>query len=362
MLKEDRYNDIYYVSIVFYVLQSYGDDTMAVPDILSRQLKIGEHLLKNRIVVPPMADIALSIPSGYINEALCQRYTAYAAGGAGLITVEGSNVTHMPDVRDAIALWDDAYIPGLKKLASRVKKNGAVGMIQIMNIGLKMMKYNSIEAIVKSELLAYQQDFVQGAVRCCKAGFDGIELHAAHGYFLNQMIEMNERSDEYGGSLENRLRYIVEIIEAIKIACGKSFLVSVRLGCPTIAMLVQAAGIVEKHGADMISVSTGAHNYCGVPDDFPMDSKLYAAWQVKQHVQIPVIGVGNIRYGQDAAQALTCGYADLIAVGRSHWADPAWAKHVLNGEEPNPCYRCKPCRWFKNGQDCPARKILDSRT
>ena len=329
---------------------------MNAAESICSHITIGNHTLKNRIVVPPMADIALSIPQGYINDSLRRRYAAYAAGGAGLITVEGSNVTCMPDVRDAIALWDDTYIPGLHTLAQTITQNGTLGLIQIMNIGLKMMKEDTIAAIPKSSFMAYQRDFVQGAIRCWKAGFDGIELHAAHGYFLNQIVETSDRTDAYGGTLEKRLQYIWEIIEAVKKACGPAFLVSVRLGCPTIAALVQAAQILEQHGADIISVSTGMHNYHDVPADFPMDSKLYAAWQVKQHVRIPVIGVGNIRYGQDAVQALTHGYADLIAVGRSHWADPAWTKHVLEGKEPNHCYRCKPCRWFKNGRDCPARR------
>lgn len=331
---------------------------MHVSEVICSPVTIGNHTLKNRIVVPPMADIALSIPKGYVNESLRSRYASYAKGGAGLITIEGSNVTCMPDVRDAIALWDDAYIPGLHMLAQTIQQNGALGLIQIMNIGLKMMEEDTIASITAPKFLAYQQDFIQGAIRCWKAGFDGIELHAAHGYFLNQIVETSNRADGYGSTLEHRLRYIWEIIEAVKKACGSTFLVSVRLGCPTIAALVQAAQILEQHGADIMSISTGMHNYRDIPANFTMDSKLYAAWQVKQHVQIPVIGVGNIQYGKDAVQALTHGYADLIAVGRSHWADPAWTKHVLEGREPNRCYRCKPCRWFKNGRDCPARRNI----
>ena len=153
---------------------------------------IGSHTVKNRIVVPPMADIALSIPKGYIHESLRQRYASYAQGGAGLITVEGSNVTCMPDVRDAIALWDDTYIPGLHTLAQTIQQHGVLGLIQMMNIGLKMMKENTIAAIPEASFMAYQRDFVQGAIRCWKAGFDGIELHAAHGYFLNQIVETSE--------------------------------------------------------------------------------------------------------------------------------------------------------------------------
>lgn len=199
---------------------------MNAAESICSPITIGNHTLKNRIVVPPMADIALSIPQGYINDSLRRRYAVYAAGGAGLITVEGSNVTCMPDVRDAIALWDDTYIPGLHTLAQTITQNGTLGLIQIMNIGLKMMKEDTIAAIPKSSFMAYQRDFVQGAIRCWKAGFDGIELHAAHGYFLNQIVETSDRTDAYGGTLEKRLQYIWEIIEAVKKACGPAFLVS----------------------------------------------------------------------------------------------------------------------------------------
>ena len=95
---------------------------MNVAKSIEKPLAIQNYVLKNRIVVPPMADIALTIPQGYVNDSLRRRYAAYAEGGAGLIMVEGSNVTHMPDVRDAIALWDDTYIPGLQTLAQTVKK------------------------------------------------------------------------------------------------------------------------------------------------------------------------------------------------------------------------------------------------
>lgn len=133
---------------------------MNAAESICSPITIGNHTLKNRIVVPPMADIALSIPQGYINDSLRRRYAVYAAGGAGLITVEGSNVTCMPDVRDAIALWDDTYIPGLHTLAQTITQNGTLGLIQIMNIGLKMMKEDTIAAIPKSSFMAYQRDFV----------------------------------------------------------------------------------------------------------------------------------------------------------------------------------------------------------
>lgn len=322
---------------------------------LKRPLVIGSKTIRNRVVVPPMADIALQIPNGYIHDGVLERYGAYADGGAGLIIVEGSNVTSMPDVREAIALWSDDYLPGLAVLAQRIKRNGVVALIQIMNIGLRMMPYETMAAIPRERFLQYQADFVAAARRCQQAGFDGIELHGAHGYFLDEIVETSTRHDEYGGSLENRVRYSAEIIETIKKQCGANFLVSIRFGYHEMSSLIYMAKAWERAGADILHVSMGTKSYKGIPQDFPMDSKLYAAWQVKQHVQVPVIGVGNIRYGEDAEKALRNGYADLIAIGRSHWADPAWTNHVFQGKEPIHCYRCKPCQWFKDGRRCPAR-------
>ena len=322
---------------------------------IAAPLAVGSHTMPNRIVVPPMADIAQHVPDGFVTEHILRRYGDLGRGGAGMVVVEGSNVSKAKDVREAIGIWDDAFIPGLSRLAEAVTCGGAVGLIQLANTGLAIMKEQSIAEISRRDFLTYKDDFIAAARRCREAGFDGVELHGAHGYFLCQIIETSERGDEYGRSFANRIRFLIEIIEAIKGECGRDFIVSARFGYPTVDGLVELAKEVEAAGADMVSISTGRKNYKDVPPDFPVDSKIYAAWKVKQAVHIPVIAVGNIKGGADAEYVLAQGYADAVAVGRSHLADPSWAGKVLQGREPNPCFRCKPCRWFTDSRQCPAR-------
>lgn len=317
-------------------------------------LAVGSKTMPNRIVIPPMADIIQKVPGNYVTEYMLQRYKAYTAGNPGMIVVEGSNVTEMRDVREAIGLWKDDFIPPLRRLAEIVKAGGAVGLIQISNVGLKVMDENSIADISREQFLSYKEDFIRAAVRCREAGFDGVELQGAHGYYLCQVIETSARDDEYGGSFENRIRLLVELVQDIKKACGSDFIVSARIGYPTIDGLIDLAKALESAGADLLSISTGTKNY-DVPDDFPLDNKIYAASRVKQAVQIPVLAVGNIKSGEDCEWILQKGYADCIAVGRCHLADPAWSGKILEGQEPVPCRRCKPCRWFKDSSQCPAR-------
>ena len=322
-------------------------------------LAVGNKKMPNRIVIPPMADIAQKVPGHYVTAYMLKRYKAYTEGRPGMIVVEGSNVTNMRDVREAIGLWSDAFIPGLKQLAAVIRSGGSVGMIQISNAGLNVMEEETIADIRRDKFLSYKQDFIRAAVRCREAGFDGIELQCAHGYYLCQVIESSERNDEYGGSFTNRIRLAVELVREIKEACGQDFLVTARIGYPTVHGLIALAQALEQAGADMLSISTGTKNY-DVPSDFPADSKIYAASCVKKAVHIPIIAVGNIRSGEEGEFIIAKGYADCIAVGRCHLADPAWSGKVLDGKEPVPCRRCKPCRWFKDSTACPARQQRES--
>ena len=167
-----------------------------------------------------------------------------------------------------------------------------------METGLSTMPYHAIAEIPEKEFLHYKDDFIRAAVRCKEAGFDGIELHAAHGMYLNQVIETSERQDGYGGSFEGRVRVLAELVREIKELCGESFIVAVRFGNPDYEELVQTAITIEQAGGDLLDVSTGMGGYGNIPPQFHFDSKIYAASLVKDKVSIPVIGVGNIQTGE----------------------------------------------------------------
>lgn len=321
---------------------------------LSKPLKIGGKVIKNRIVVPAMADFGMTEKDSLINERHIERYGKYAAGGAGLIIIEACAVTKMPEPRNTVGLYSDDCLPGLKLLAEATRNNGATALVQIMETGLQTMPEKSIEEIKTGDFLRYKQDFILSAIRCQKAGFDGVELHAAHGMYLDQIIETSTRSDQYGGSFENRIRIVVELIEEIKAVCGSDFLVAIRFGNANLQELVQTALAIEQAGADLLDVSTGLWDYGNAPRDFPFDSKIYAASIVKKYARIPVIGVGNIVSGEQAEAVLKGKFADMVAVGRGHLCDPAWANKVFAGKEPVLCRKCINCMWYVDGRKCPA--------
>ncbi len=323
---------------------------------LALPLEICGRKIKNRVVVPPMADFGMTAPDGLVNRRHIERYGAYARGGAGLIIIEACAVTKMPEPRNTIGLFSDDCLPGLKKLAQAATENGAVTLVQLMETGLSTMPYHAIAEIPEKEFLRYKEDFIRAAVRCKQAGFDGIELHAAHGMYLNQIIETSERQDGYGGSFERRVRLLAELIREIKKLCGESFIVAVRFGNPDYDELVQTAITIEQAGGDLLDVSTGMSGYGNIPSHFRFDGKIYAASLVKGKVSLPVIGVGNIQTGEQAEKVLENKYADMAAIGRGHLCDPAWANKVLRGEQPIPCRNCRRCIWYIDGRNCPSAR------
>ena len=320
---------------------------------LTMPIKVNQTIIKNRVVVPPMADFGMTEASGRINERHLQHYGSFADGGAGLIIIEACVVSKMKEPRNTIRLYDDTCISGLSKLAEVTKRNQTVSIVQLLNNGLKLMTENTIAEISREKLLKYKEDYISAAYRCKKAGFDGIELHAAHGFFLNQVIEMNMRKDEYGGAFENRVRLLQELILEIKQRCGSDFIVAVRFGNRNLQELLETAKAIEEANGDVLDVSTGTYEYGNIPLDFLYDKKIYAASLVKKNVNIPVIGVGGIQTGEQAEEVLKKGYADLVAVGRGHLCNPNWTKKVFQGEKIDLCRDCGTCMWYIDGRKCP---------
>ncbi len=312
--------------------------------------------IKNRVVVPPMADFGSTKKDGKVNERHLKHYRSFAQGGAGLIIIEACAVSSMNEPRNTIALFDDSFLPGLTLLASAAKTNGAAALVQLLNTGLLIMQETAIAQISRRQFLQYKEDFISAASRCKQAGFDGVELHAAHGFYLNQIVETSARDDEYGGSLKNRVRILKELISEIKKKCGKGFIVGVRFGSSSQDELQQIAKELEDGGADILHVSSGCGPTIQAPQDFPFGNRIYMASLVKKVVNIPVIGVGGIENGEQGEAVLASQYADMVAVGRGHLCDPAWANKVLAGDEPIRCLRCRECLWYLDGEKCPVRR------
>ena len=276
--------------------------------------------------------------------------------------MEACSVLRMPENRDTLCLENDDCIPGMKLLADVIHRYSAVALVQIMLTGLSTMKENRIDEITRTDFLRYKNAFASAALRCQKAGFDWIELHASHGMYLDEVIETSERMDEYGGSFENRVRLLTELIAEIREKCEKDFIIAVRFGNPNYEELLKTADAVQAAGGDLLDVSSGKERYLDVPIGFTHDSKVYAASLVKAHTKLPVICVGSIFTGDEGEAILKEGLVDMIAVGRGSLADPAWARKTLAGESPNPCLRCKSYMWYMDGALCPARRKENEKT
>lgn len=365
---------------------------------LLSQGRIGSVTLANRIVMPAMDQNMCD--DGEITDGNIAHYEARAAGGVGLLILETSAVAwpigatsiHQP------ALSDDKFIPGLARLADAVHRYGSKMFVQICHHG-KTAGVDAIQdreqivpsvplpddpsdmsAIAMSELMMmakqtggkYPQrreattddiawvvdQFAEAAHRVQKAGLDGVEIHAAHGYLISTFLSprYNKRTDEYGGSLENRARLLVEVIGAIKAKCGADFPVIARLdgveyaeGGITLEESTEYARIAEEAGADAIHVSAVSPNAMGAgftdgPLPWQADQYIGFAARVKLKVKVPVIAVGRIM--PDAAEKhLANEDCDFVAMGRQLLADPEIPAKLRSGrpDRVRTCINCFVC-------------------
>ena len=367
------------------------------------QGKIGKVTFKNRLVMSPMGT-SLAEMDGSPSEDMIAFYEARAIGGAGLIIPEITRVNdvHGVGMMRQLSVSKDRHIEGLAKLATAVHKHGTKIFIQLHHPGRETVtaltggpvvsasaipcKYLQQEtrALSTEEVKALIQQFIDGGVRVKKAGCDGVELHVAHGYLLQQFLSpyTNKREDEYGGSFENRLRMITEIIQGLRTQCGPDFPIGVRLSVEEfldktgvtedyihIQDGVKIAMALEKCGIDFIDVSVGLYetgNVCVEPISFPQGWRKDLIKAVKEHVSIPVIGVSCIREPQVAEAFLENGIVDFVSMGRSWLADEQWGRKVLEGREKELC-KCINClRCFESlnawmGAGIPAECALNPR-
>lgn len=385
---------------------------------LSTPIKIGKCEIKNRIVMPPML-MGFSNFAGMPTEQLMDYYEERAKGGCGLIMTE---ITRVNDKNGAAAFaqlsasHDDCIEP-MREFARRIHRHGAKFFVQLhhpgrQNVGLLvgtvplsiqmekitkglygkllykltpkvgpvLLKHNivpssvapsacppayfaggRVRALTHKEIKEIEQQFIDAAFRVYTAGVDGVELHGAHGYLIQQFLSpyTNRRTDEYGGSLQNRMRFLLNIIKGIKDRCGQDFPLIVRLsvdecydkiGFPDrgykLADGVEMAKILEKAGIDAIDVSCAGYdtfNYWLEPVSFEPGWRKYMAKAVKEAVSIPVLAANLIRSPEQAEQQLADGVQDLVSLGRPHIADPYWADKALNGGIIKRCISCLHC-------------------
>jgi 2,4-dienoyl-CoA reductase-like NADH-dependent reductase (Old Yellow Enzyme family)/thioredoxin reductase len=333
-------------------------------------LTIKSLVLKNRIVMPPMATW-YATRAGEVTPRLISYHRERAAGGVGLNMVEFSVIdakgrldSHM------LGIFEDAHIPGLAALAQAVHEVGGKIGIQLSHAGRRARSTHNGGArpwapspiaelggeipseMNESQIRYVQECFQKAALRAKQAGFDAVEIHTAHGYIIHQFLSpiSNRRTDQYGGSLENRSRFAVETVARVRQAVGDNFPIFCRVsgdeyidGGSSLAEAKLFAQILQKAGADLIDVSAGVLESAErtVPP-LAMDRgcNIYLAKGIKQQVKIPVIGVGRIKTLAEAEKILQEGATDLVAMGRSLIADPELLKKSMNGGNIRPCIAC----------------------
>jgi len=327
--------------------------------MLREKLTVNHVTLNNRIVMPPMAT-AKSSPDGKITEDLIAYYKERAIAGTGLIITEHSYICDQGKASpNQVSVSRDSDVEGLKKLADAVHACSDTKIIvQINHAGsgakpddpeMRIVSSSPVpkprrkdapvpEELTEEEIAVIVRQFAEAARRVKEAGFDGVEIHSAHGYLLNQFYSpiTNQRNDAYGGSLENRMRIHKEVLHAVREAVGNDFLICVRLGGidymeggSTLSDACEASKLLEAYGADMISLSGGLTGYIN-PDDHTPGYFREMSKAVKNSVNIPVLLTGGVTSGFDAEKLLKEGDADLIGIGRAMLIDPAWSANALH--------------------------------
>ncbi|MDR3321634.1 MAG: hypothetical protein LBS93_04230 [Synergistaceae bacterium] len=210
------------------------------------------------------------------------------------------------------------------------------------------------------EIKELRSEMLEAAKKANVLGFDGVEYHFAHGFFLSRLLdsEANKRTDEFGGSLPKRASILTDIIPEIRAATGDGFIVAVRMGAytPTEEEGIAAARHFESSGVDLLDITFGVEEPEGpVPEGFPFSPVTYSGCIIKRAVNVPVIGVFGLRSADDAKLLLEREYADIAGIGRGMLADPHFAERVIKGEPVNTCRTCRRCLWFTDHTKCPAR-------
>jgi 2,4-dienoyl-CoA reductase-like NADH-dependent reductase (Old Yellow Enzyme family)/thioredoxin reductase len=343
---------------------------------------IGRMQLKNRIVMPPMGT-NYAEAGGAVSQRMIDYYEARARGGTGLIIVEGSApgvqcITYpKASPSPQASLGDDEFIPGWQKLTEAAHKYGARIAIQIMHATLenwngKVVQVGPSPVVVPArfmgvfggppheltvdEIAQRVEWFASAARRAREADFDGVEIHGAHQYIISAFLSSatNQRKDKYGGSVENRARFLVEILEAVRREVGSDFPVWVRFNAQewgiengiTIEETKQMVPLVVEAGAQALHVSGyGAGSYMTTaPISDTPGFLVPMAEEVKKLANVPVIAVGRLDL-ELGERILEEGKADLIAIGRRLLADPELPNKVAEGklDEVNSCIGCMEC-------------------
>ena len=338
---------------------------------------IGGLEIRNRIVMPAMG-CSLAESTGEAGARMIKYYADRARGGAGLIITEITRVDDETGVGtpNQLSVTNTHMIAQLSRLVEAVHAYDTKLFVQLHHPGNQTPSRliggrqpvsasdvtckvigEQPRALTTEEVEAMVKKFVTGAVIAQKAGVDGVEIHAAHGYLVSQFLSphTNKRTDKYGGSFEGRMRFVTEIIMGIKAYCGPKFPISVRMNGSDYLPdgITEEDGIaqamyLEKLGISCINVSCGTYDSGATiiePNYFKEGWKRHLAANIRKAVNIPVIAVSNIKHPAIAEKSLEQGLFDFVGIARGHLADPDWGKKAREGRDVliRKCLGCMEC-------------------
>jgi 2,4-dienoyl-CoA reductase-like NADH-dependent reductase (Old Yellow Enzyme family) len=348
---------------------------------LFEPLNVKGMVLPNRIMVPAMVT-RLSGEDGFVNEPITDRYVRYAQGGVGLIVVEAMAIHHVKS-GPLLRISDDAYVPGLADLVRRIHDTSDSKVVPQIIHFLKVAKSGwrqTVDMLSPADINQIVEEFGDAVARAREAGFDGAELHSAHAYTLASFVSrVNPRRDEYGGTLEGRLRLIGRVMENVERKVGKDFPVGVRFLADEFikdGFTVNDAKLIglrlAELGAAYLSLSVGGkfedaihapgqvpYPYTGYSGDRCMPGNWYPnvphahfSAEIKAYVKAhgydtPVATTGKISDPDDAEALLSAGKVDIIGIARGLLADPDWPRKVRAGERDR-IIRCDYCNVCKH--------------
>ena len=333
-------------------------------------IKINTIELKNRIVMTAM-HLGYT-PEGQVTDRLIDFYALRAKGGVGLIIVGGCPIDEFGGMSNMICIHDDGYIPGLKQLTDAVKKGGAKIAAQLYQAGRythsatiggrKPFSSSAVRskftgetprALELDEIPGVQDKFAEAAVRAKQSGFDAVEILGSAGYLISQFLSpiTNLREDKYGGSMENRMRFGLEVVEKVRKAVGPDYPLLMRLagndfmeGGNTNKESRLFASEAEKVGVDLFNVTGGWHE-TRIPQltmSVPRQAYVYLAQGIKSVVSVPVLASNRINDPYLGEEVLRNGQADLVTIARGLLADPDLPNKARNGKY-DLIYHCVAC-------------------
>lgn len=355
-------------------------------DSLFTPFVINHKTIKNRICFPSVGLMQDGdADTGAPTAGRIAHYERIAAGGPGLVVVGITAIQKNARLRPGeFGLWSEASVEAFRRLADVIHRHGATAVVQLHHAGARVQPSVFDERVAPSEIARFgaramtfseiqrlREDFIQAAVRAQKAGFDGVELHAAHGYLLSLFVSprYNQRQDEYGGGIEGRVRLQAEILQGIHAACGPNFIAACRIGGnePGYEEGVAIAKRLEAAGADYISVSFGLDDHYDLdtsywlpapgPEGFDGNYVVYGASCVRRAVKVPVIAVRSIHTPERGAWLIENGHADMVAYARPMLTNPDFVHRIQQGVTPfTECLDCPVCQWFQTPERCPVER------